>query len=296
MSLIRTTSWDAVLAFAEFAQDGNFTRAASRLHLSQPALHTKISNLARHFDGPLYVRHGRQIQITELGRRVERFAQELVASVAAFESEISAAGVKEPVTLAAGEGAYLYLLGAGIRAYRAASAGVLQLQTADARAAVESVLSGRAQLGVASLETIPAGVHAEPLTRVGQSLAVSSRHLLAKRRSIRLQDLANTRLIVPHEGRPQRAVLSRLLQAANVDWEVAVEASGWELMLHFVQLGIGIAIVNDCCRLPSGVVLRPVPEMPQITYHVFHLARGLPKRAALLKKALLEHADAWSSR
>ena len=45
MKLIRNTSWDAVLAFAEFARDGNFTRAAARLHMSQPALHTKIANL-----------------------------------------------------------------------------------------------------------------------------------------------------------------------------------------------------------------------------------------------------------
>src|SRR6185436_5673229 len=178
MKLIRNTSWDAVLAFAEFARDGNFTRAAARLHMSQPALHTKIANLGHQFDGPLYVRRGRQMQITELGQRVQQFAQELVVLAAAFEAELSGVQADEPVILAAGEGAYLYLLGAGIRAYRAASPGALTLQTADGRVSIESVLAGRAQVGVASLETIPAGLHAEPLTRVGQSLAVPSRHPL----------------------------------------------------------------------------------------------------------------------
>jgi DNA-binding transcriptional LysR family regulator len=47
VNLLRDTSWDALHAFAEFAEDGNFTRAAARLHISQPALHTKIANLAR---------------------------------------------------------------------------------------------------------------------------------------------------------------------------------------------------------------------------------------------------------
>src|SRR5262245_21429309 len=157
MKLIRNTSWDALLAFAEFAQDANFTRAAARLHLSQPALHTKIANLGRHFDGPLYVRLGRQIEITELGQRVQQFARELVASAAEFEAEIGGVEADEPVVLAAGEGAYLYLLGGGIRAFRAASPAALQLQTADGRASIESVLSGRAHVGVASLETIPSG-------------------------------------------------------------------------------------------------------------------------------------------
>ena len=56
MNLLRDTSWDALLAFAEFSRDCNFTRAADRLHLSQPALHTKISNLARNLGTPLYIR------------------------------------------------------------------------------------------------------------------------------------------------------------------------------------------------------------------------------------------------
>ena len=143
------------------------------------------------------------------------------------------------------------------------------------------------------IETTPPGVHVETLTRVGQSVAMPSRHPLVKRRFIRIRDLADTKLIVPPEGRPQRAVIARMLQAANIQWEVAVEASGWELVLHFVRLGMGLAIVNECCRAPAGVVLRPLPEMPQVTYHVFHLARGLSKRAAALKKVLIEHADAW---
>jgi LysR family transcriptional regulator, low CO2-responsive transcriptional regulator len=282
-----------MLAFAEFAEDGNFTRAAARLHLSQPALHTKISKLAHSFEGPLYVRRGRQIEITELGKRVQRFARGLIASAAEFESEIAGAAAGAPVVLAAGEGAYLYILGAGIRAYRGLAHGAIRLQTADGIGAVDAVLSGRAHLGVASLETIPAGLHAQPLTRVGQVLAMPSRHPLAKRRAIRLRDLAGVQLIVPPDGRPQRTVISQMLQSAKVPWEVAVEASGWELMLHFVRLGIGLSIVNDCCRLPQGLVARPLPEMPQITYHVFHLARGLSKPAASLKRVLLDHADGW---
>ncbi len=41
---------------------------------------------------------------------------------------------------------------------------------------------------------------------------------------------------------------------------------GWPLTLHFVQLGAGLAIVNAICRLPPGVVARPVPALPSTHY------------------------------
>lgn len=296
MNLLRDTSWDALLAFAEFAEDGNFTRAAARLNISQPALHTKVSRLAEALQSSLYVRHGRRIEITDTGRKVQRFAREMAAATQEFEGELLDKKGVRPVVLAAGEGSYLYLLGEAIRAHRAASKHPLQLQTVDRHAALDAVTSTRAHLGVASLEAVPAELSAQPLTRVGQMLALPSSHSLASRRTVRLKDLRGADLIVPPEARPHRTMLSRMLQSERVEWNVAVEATGWELMLEFVRLGLGLAVVNECCRLPRGVVGRPVPELPSLQYFVFHLDKQLSKPASELKQRLLAFGDSWKKR
>ncbi|WP_312318381.1 LysR family transcriptional regulator [Stenotrophomonas sp.] len=293
MNLLRDVSLDALMAFAEFAEDGNFTRAAGRLHLSQPALHTRISKLGEAVGRPLYVRRGRGIEITPVGRQVQRFARELAASAAVFQSELQGQDVEPTVVLAAGEGATLYLLGQGIRAHLAHRRHSLQLLTADGAVAVEAVRSGRAQLGVACLETVPKDLTVLPLTRVGQVLAMPRRHPLSARRKVKLTDLQSAELIVPPEGRPHRVMLSRLLQSAGVDFSVAVEATGWEVMLHLVRLGMGLAVVNACCRLPAGVVSRPMPELPSLQYHLFHRNGGVTGAAATLRQNLLAQADAW---
>lgn len=293
MNLLREASLDALVAFAEFAEDGNFSHAAIRLHISQPALHAKIAKLGRTVGQPLYVRRGRSIEITDAGRKVQRFARELAASTVAFQNELLDNDAAQPVVLAAGEGSLLYLLGQGMRAHLSSRKHALQLLTADGAAAVEAVRSGRAHLGVASLETIPRDLAAEPLTRVGQVLALPKRHALCARRSLRLKDLADTALIVPPPGRPHRMMLSQMLQSAQVDWSVAVEASGWEVMLHLVRLGMGLAVVNACCRIPTGVVTRPIPELPSLQYFVFSRKDGLTGAAKTLKQNLLVHADAW---
>jgi LysR family transcriptional regulator, low CO2-responsive transcriptional regulator len=293
MNPMRDLSFDALAAFAEFAEDGNFSRAAVRLHLSQPALHTKIAKLAQAIGTPLYVRRGRAIEITEAGRRVQRFARDMATSMSMFRDEMQQRETTRPVVLVAGEGALLYLLGSGIRAHLSNRRHALQLMTADGMAAVEAVRSGRAHLGIACLDTMPDDLAVEPLTRVGQALALPRKHPLAARRSIRLKDLADASLIVPPAGRPHRMMLSQMLQSAQVPWVAAVEASGWELMLHLVRLGMGLAVVNACCRVSSGVVLRPVPELPALQYVVFGRKEGMPSTARVLRDHLLAHADAW---
>jgi DNA-binding transcriptional LysR family regulator len=293
MNLLRDVTLDALIAFAEFAEDGNFSRAAIRLHISQPALHTKIGKLSRSVERPLYVRRGRSIEITEAGRKVQGFARELVASALSFQSDLLERDTAQPVVLAAGEGSYLYLLGQGIRAHLANRKHVLRLLTADGVASVDAVRSGRAHLGVASLETLPPDLVAEPFTRVGQVLAIPKQHVLAKRRRVRLKDLAGAGLIVPPAGRPHRVMLSQMLQSAQVDWRVAVEASGWELMLYLVRLGMGLAVVNACCRVPNGVVTRPLSELPALHYFLFSRKGGLSEAAQILKQNLLSHSSTW---
>jgi DNA-binding transcriptional LysR family regulator len=296
VNLLRETSWDALAAFAEFAEQRNFTRAAQRLHLSQPALHTKVANLAHALGVTLYERRGRQIEITDAGRKVQRFARELEANAMDFAAELDDSREGAPVVLCAGEGAYLYLLGAGIRAHRSSATHPLRLETAGAEGALDAVSSARAHLGVAALERSPRHLAVEPLTRVGQVLAVPARHALAGHRSARLADLDGAALVVPPQGRPHRSMLAQALQSANVKWQVAVEANGWELMLHFVRLGLGLAIVNECCRMPAGVVSRPLPELPALQFHVFHARKGVPDAALSLKRTLLRTADDWKPR
>lgn len=293
--MLRKVPWDSLDAFAEFADSGNFTHAAARLHLSQPALHTKIANLTRTLGVTLYVRRGRAIEITEAGRKVQRFAHELREAAKQFDSELHGAAQSQTVVLTAGEGSYLYILGDGIRAYRSSTNHPLSLQTADAQSAIASVTSGKAHLGVASVETSPEGLAIQTLTKVGQVGAMPVRHPLANKRSLRLKDMAGASLIVPPAGRPHRTMISRMLQSEGVDWNVAVEVSGWELMLQFVQLGLGLAIVNACCRLPKGVVTRPMPELPSIHYSIFHLNRKLSPPVKALKDALIANANAWKA-
>src|SRR5262245_28103155 len=108
---------DALAAFAVFADHLNFTHAAAALHISQPALHVKVNKLAAEVGRPLYERRGRTLTLTPEGEAVARFARDLDTRMSTFLTEVRGAAEARPLTLAAGEGAYLYLLGDVIRTF-----------------------------------------------------------------------------------------------------------------------------------------------------------------------------------
>ena len=108
-------------AFAAFAQHRNFTRAAAELHVSQPALHTRIRKLEGRLGARLYLKHGRQLQLTEAGERLAAFANDTKDRAADFLGSLDAAPPR-PLVLMAGSGAYLYLLGDPIRRFLAQEA------------------------------------------------------------------------------------------------------------------------------------------------------------------------------
>ncbi|MGX6600636.1 LysR family transcriptional regulator [Micromonosporaceae bacterium Da 78-11] len=279
-------STDALAAFAVFADHLNFTRAAAELRISQPALHVKVRKLAQELGRPLYLRSGRRLILTADGEAVARFARAHDERLGHFLAEFAGAAPHRPVVLAAGQGAYLYLLGDPIRAMLAEEPTRLRLINCDHRQMLTAVRTGQAHLGVSVLDVLPDDLTVVELATFPQTLFVPADHRLARQPSVTLPDLTGARLVVPPQHRPQRVLLEQALRAAGVQWTVAVEAEGWPLITHFVGLGVGLAIVNGCVPAPPGLVARPVTDLPAVTYHVVHQPTALtdPRVALLLDR------------
>ena len=273
-------------AFVVFAQHLNFTRAARPLALTQPALHGQIRRLTESIGMPLYVRAGRGLVLTAAGRETLRFARAHLASLEAFVAQTRGDAVHAPLALAAGEGAYLYLLGGGI-SKATARGGPLRLLTRNREGVLQAVRQGDADLGVAVLDADPTGLSVRPLRTVPMVVVMPKTHPLAARAWLSPRSLDDVPLIVPPPDRPHRRQLARALADANAELRVAVEASGWPLMLHFASLGVGLAVVNGCVTVPPGLVTRPLRGVPKVTYAtVVHPQRRSDPRVAALQSDL----------
>ncbi|MEV4311488.1 LysR family transcriptional regulator [Actinocrispum sp. NPDC049592] len=253
---------EALPSFLAFAEHLNFTTAARELHISQPALHVKVRKLAEAVGRPLYLRDGRRLVLTADGEALARFARDREDQLDDFLQHLAGEAQQRPVVLAAGQGAYLYLLGDVI----AREATRLRLITSSRAQTLALVRDGRAHLGVAVLDAVPDDLDTVLLAKYPQKLVLPPGHPLAQREVVHVADLAGMRMVVPPAPRPLRMMLERA--AAGATWEVAVEAEGWPLMLHFVQLGVGAAVVNGCVR--TGLPNLPIVDLPAVPYYAVH--------------------------
>lgn len=282
---------DALRTFAAFAEDASLSRAARRLHLSQPAVHAQIKRLADEVGAPLYRRVGRGLVLTREGVEVAAFARDLEERTRDLVATVRGAEGERRVVLAAGAGALLYLLGDAMRAFTRQREERLDVVTADGRAALEAVAAGTAHVGVAAVDADPSMLETRLVTEVPQVLVVPRGHRLAAKRRVAVADLDGERLVLPPPGRPQRTTLDAAFAGAGIAIREGALAVGWELVVHLVGVGAGIAIVNGSVRLPRGLVARSMPELPRVRYRAF--TRPKPREAAAaLVRLIVDFANA----
>lgn len=285
---------DWIEAFLVFSECMNFTRAAERLHISQPALHVKIRKLSEFLDLNLYQKQGRNLLLTEQGRKIQVFAREMHDRSNEFINELKDHKESAPITLAAGSGAYLYLLGDSILQYNRTEKKKVNLITANSQQTIKLLESGQANIGVTASIAIPDSIKRTSMTSVTQVAVLPKKHKLAKRRNLLLDDFSHQNLILPPAGRPHRIGIEQALLSKNIEAEISVEAEGWALMMQFVKLGAGITIVNSCCNIPASLVAIPIPELPKIEYLILERVNDWRSiQVEKLKKILVKNRNNW---
>ena len=67
--------------FLEIAREGNMTRAAQRLYLSQPALSRQMKGLEDEMGRTLFIRHSFHIALTQEGMLLRKRAEDILGMV-----------------------------------------------------------------------------------------------------------------------------------------------------------------------------------------------------------------------
>lgn len=274
-------SADSVSAFSVFARHLNFTRAAEELHIAQPSLHAKIAKLGRILDMSLYEKVGRDLCLTKDGLALAAFATDQERSIDDFLAGLSVPS--QSLRLAAGRAAIQWVLHRPLESVVKKGA-ELHITPADRSAALVMLESGEVDCAVIAYDPPPAHLQSILLAEVPQVFVARRSHPLISADAIRLRDLDGAALVVPPLGKPHRQSLERALNAEAVNWSVASEAVGWDLILHLAKLGVGATIVNGCVPVSRPLASVEVEDLPSVRYWLV----WRPQREAVVEPLLAE--------
>ncbi len=85
--------------FLEVAESGHVTRSAERLHIAQPALTQSIRRLEKDVGVPLFVRHGRNIVLTEYGIFLKKRLEPLISELDELPGQLQTMAHLEHATI-----------------------------------------------------------------------------------------------------------------------------------------------------------------------------------------------------
>src|SRR3954454_870244 len=233
----------------EVAVRGSFSAAAEALSFTQSAVSQQIAALEREAGTVLVQRNARGVRLTEAGEALVRHAEVILARLGEAEAELEAiAGLRGGrLRLAAFESAASTLMPLAIAAFRAEHPGVeLSLILSEPDESEPLLKSGELDLALgfdARLRTDVDGIARTHLISDPMFLVLPADHPLARKRNLRLADLADDAWIAATRDCECNRLINRACAVAGFEPRIAFETDDYTAMQGFVAAGVGVSLI-----------------------------------------------------
>jgi len=284
--------------FIAVAEELNFSRAAERLHISQPPLSQTIQNLEASLGVSLFMRTKRKVQLTDAGAWLLPAARKLLQETKETLLHTQAAARGETGELRIGSNFSSPLnprFAKLISEFRAKHPQVrLLFREALFHEAVAGLQNGTLDLGFTwPIKMQPLGdIHFHLVSQDPLYLCVPAGSRLAKKRKLDITDLQDELLIL--SSRQTQTELFQQLEAeahaAGFYLRVTLETVHFPIIINLVAAGYGLGILprfmGRMAKL-EDVVFRPLPALkPALCQIPFVVAYNGAKTSLLVKNFL----------
>jgi DNA-binding transcriptional LysR family regulator len=239
-SLRRLRVYEAV------ARHRSFSRAASELHLTQPAVSMQVRQLEDEVGVPLYEQMGRRIDITAAGREVADCARAVMLRLRESEealAQLTGAGGGEISISAVSTAKYHVpmLLAEFRRKYPEVR---VRLSVSNREQVVRDLTENSVDLAI--MGTPPRGLDtvAVPFARHPIAIIAAPGHALARARRLPLSRLAGETFLIRERGSGTRSAMERVFRERRFHPRETIEMSSNETIKQAVMAGMGVSFLS----------------------------------------------------
>ncbi len=233
--------------FLAVAEARSFSRAAERLHLSQPAVTKRIKRLEENLATLLFDRIGRRVELTQGGRVLLPRARSLLAEIADTRRLLDnlTDQVSGPLHLATSHHVGLHRLAPILKTFNDRYTDVqLDMRFEDSEAAHDLVRRGDSELAVVTLDPQGAGDLAYlPLWDDPLTFIVARDHPLATRKRLTLTELAAYPAILPGLATYTGRIVAELFEARQIAISAPMSTNYLETISILAGTGLGWSLL-----------------------------------------------------
>jgi DNA-binding transcriptional LysR family regulator len=280
--------------FVAIAEERNFTRAAQRIPIAQPAISQQIRRLEAELGERLFLRGRRGITLTPAGQALLPHARAALGAAEGGRQVVASLGGLLTGRLAVGhvhplpDRRFLRLLGAFHHTYPRIELTLLEDQTDALLAALAAGQLDAALIGQGRYDRPPPEVASLLVAREPVVVAVHPTHPLAGRGQIRLRALREEPMVTLTRASKLRSTLETACHAAGFAPRIAAETSDLGVMVQLAaeQLGVAVLPASGLAGTTELVQLRLThPELDRRLLLVWRPASSPPAGRAFLALA-----------
>ncbi|WP_298964249.1 LysR family transcriptional regulator [uncultured Methylobacterium sp.] len=269
--------------FVTVAEERNFRRAAQKLGISQPPLSQQIMLLEKEYGEQLFIRHARDVELTDAGRALLSGARTILdlADDARRQIDRAVRGEAGTVTIGFTPGISFHpVVPAVVRLWRRELPAVeLTLRQAPTDELCAGLRSGADDIVLIRppIQEPPA-LTIRALQEEEMVVALPPDHRLLSAPSIGIADLADDDFVLwPRHLAPglYDSIIQRCVEAGFTP-RIRVEAPEKATAIAFVAAGLGVSLAPVSLRQihPDKVAFRPVAGRPFLTSIALGTRRG----------------------
>jgi DNA-binding transcriptional LysR family regulator len=231
--------------FEAVARHSSVSRAASELHLTQPAVSMQIKQIEEQVGLPLIDQIGKRLFLTEAGQELRGHAHKIAASMVELNAAMDQfRDLERGMLRLAVVSTANYFLPPLIGAFHTKYPGVrISLKVDNREAVLAALTDNRTDLAITGRP--PGGVDLVAQRFMDNPLVVIAPpdHKLAARSAIAGAELSEETLVVREPGSGTRAAMERYFAELGVEYRSGCELSTNEAIKQAVQAGLGLGIV-----------------------------------------------------
>ena len=241
----------ALKIFLAVAHERSFSRAAAKVHRTQPAVSQAVRRLEVELGEQLFDRSSKTGTLTDAGRVLQNYGQRLIRL--AEETESAMRELRDlrrgRVLIGANEAAIHTLLPliAGFR--HQVPDVVVDVRRVPARQIAVEVQQGSLDFGALTFRPAEPGLLAVVVGSDELVLLVPPLHAFAKRKLVSMDDVAGEPVVAHNDPSPARERVLRLFEQHHLDLHMMISLPSLDGIKRAVELGLGVALLPRRCAV-----------------------------------------------
>lgn len=241
----------ALKVFLAVAHERSFSRAAAKVHRTQPAVSQAVRRLEVELGEQLFDRSSKSGTLTEAGRMLENYGQRLVRL--AEETESAVRELRDlrrgRVLIGANEAAVHTLLPLVSRFRQRYPDIAIDVRRVPARQIAVEVQQGSLDFGALTFHPQEQGLLEVPVGSDELVLLVPPSHPLADRRQVAMDEVAREPVVAHNDPSPARERVLRLFEEHHVPLNMVIALPSLDGIKRAVELKLGVALLPRRCAI-----------------------------------------------